>query len=209
MKKIFAGALVGALVLSLAACGGKTTDETSQGAIDKMGESISLEESSKEAVSSEAADANQESANAGEESQQAAPAVDFSGIYSEPLAGRCTITIESTGNNTYKVSVHWSSSAFESANWEMDATYYDSTTLLEYTDAKYFVRTYTDEDNYTDDVQYENGAGEFWFEEDGKLGWRSANMEVDGITGETEIVNNSWQFFYKGFSFYATLFSAS
>lgn len=190
MKKILAGALAGVLVLSLTACGAKTTDEVSQGAIDQIGESISADAASadatsQEAVSTEASDANEESANAVEESQETAPAVDFSGTYTEPMAGRCVITIVSTSDNNYKVTVHWSSSAFESANWEMNATYYDSTTLLEYTDAKYFVRTYNDENNYTDDVQYENGAGEFWFEEDGKLGWRSANMDIDGVTGDT------------------------
>jgi len=29
------------------------------------------------------------------------------------------------------------------------------------------------------------------------------------LTALSEIVNNSWQIFYKGFSFYATLFSSS
>ena len=110
---------------------------------------------------------------------------DFSGTYTEPTSGRCTIEIVSTGENEYTVNVRWSSSAFESSNWEMNATYYESTTLLEYTDAKFFIRTYSDEETYTDDVQYEDGAGEFWFDENGMLGWRSANSDVDGITGET------------------------
>ena len=63
--------------------------------------------------------------------------------------------------------------------------HYESTTLLEYTGAKYYVRTYSDEENFTDEVMYEDGAGEFWFDEDGMLGWRSANSDVDGVTGET------------------------
>lgn len=176
MKKIFVAALIGSMVLSLAACGGESK-ESSENAI--TGEPISSEAASTAAGNEEASVS--EEGNAGEE----VTAPDFSGTYTEPMAGRCTIDIMSTGNNNYQVNVRWSSSAFESSNWEIDATYYDSTTLLEYTGAKYFVRTYTSEEEYTDEVMYVDGAGEFWFEEDGTLGWRSANSDVDGITGET------------------------
>ena len=178
MKKILAAALIGTMVLSLAACGKEASTESSENAIsgEPISSVASIDENTKEA-----------SADAGAEiSGEEVVAPDFSGTYTEPLSGRCTIDITSTGNNNYKVSVHWSSSAFESANWEINATYYDSTTLLEYTDAKYFVRTYSSEEEYTDDVIYTNGAGEFWFEEDGSLGWRSANSDADGITGDTK-----------------------
>ena len=177
MKKIVVAALLGSMVLSLAACGGQSAKESSENAIssEPISSVASTDASAEEATTSEEEVAGEE-----------VVAPDFSGTYTEPLSGRCTIDITSTGNNNYKVSVHWSSSAFESANWEINATYYDSTTLLEYTDAKYFVRTYSSEEEYTDDVIYTNGAGEFWFEEDGSLGWRSANSDVDYITGETK-----------------------
>lgn len=168
MSKLLKAVLIATVAVILVACGKAENAKNSQeGKIE--GEPISKEAS----------------ANDDATADETVTAPDFSGTYTEPMSGRCTITIESLGENNYKVSVLWGSSAFESANWEMNATYYDSTTLLEYTGAKYFVRTYSDEENYEDDVQYTDGAGEFWFEEDGKLGWRSANSDVDGVTGET------------------------
>ena len=178
MKKIFVAALLGSMVLSLAACGGESANESSENVI--TGEPISSVASAD--ASTENAVASEGEETVGEE--VAAP--DFSGTYTEPMSGRCNIEITSVGNNNYKVNVRWSSSAFETANWEINATYYDSTTLLEYTDATYFVRTYTSEEEYTDDIKYTNGAGEFWFEEDGSLGWRSANSDIDYVTGETK-----------------------
>ena len=181
MKKLFVAALISTMVLSMTACGGENSESTS----DKVGEPIATVASSDadSQANAEASDADSQDAA---ESEKEVMAPDFSGTYTEPTSGRCTIEIVSTGDNNYKINVRWSSSAFESANWEINATYYDSTTLLEYTDAKYYIRTYTSEEEYTDDVQYENGAGEFWFEEDGSLGWRSANSDVDYITGETK-----------------------
>ena len=178
MKKIVVAALLGSMVLSLAACGGESAKESSENAVssESISSVASTEEGTEEATTSE------EEVVDGEE--VAAP--DFSGSYTEPMTGRCLIDIKSVGNNNYMINVSWSSSAFETANWEIDATYYDSTTLLEYTNATYYVRTYTSEEEYTDDVKYTNGAGEFWFEEDGSLGWRSANSDVDYITGETK-----------------------
>lgn len=181
MKKLFVAALISTMVLSMTACGGENSESTSE----KLGESIATVESTDvdSQATAESTDADSQEAS---ESANEVAAPDFSGSYTEPTSGRCNIEIVSTGNNNYKINVHWSSSAFESSNWEINATYYDSTTLLEYTDAKYYIRTYTSEEEYTDDVQYENGAGEFWFEEDGSLGWRSANSDVDYITGETK-----------------------
>ena len=177
MKKIIVAALLGSMVLSLAACGGEPAKESSENAVssESISSVASTEEGTEEATTSEEEVAGEE-----------VIAPDFSGTYTEPMSGRCTIDIESVGNNNYKVNVRWSSSAFESSNWEINATYYDSTTLLEYTDAKYYIRTYTSEEEYTDDVKYTNGAGEFWFEEDGSLGWRSANSDIDYVTGETK-----------------------
>ncbi|MBR6093968.1 MAG: hypothetical protein IKP92_02965 [Lachnospiraceae bacterium] len=173
MKKLVAASLIGALVLSLAACS-NAAPETEASEIASQVASEVVSEAVSEAVSEVASEA-----------EEVIDKPDFTGTYTEPVAGRCTIEIESVDGDNYKVIVRWASSAFESSNWEMDATYYVSTGLLEYTNAKFYVRTYTDEENFTDDVKYTDGAGEFWFEEDGSLGWRSANSDVDGIDGET------------------------
>ena len=176
MKKLVIGAMLGALVLSFAACGTKTATETPSVEPQVVAPAVT---ETVEAVSETASEAASEVVEAPVETP------DYSGTYSEPMSGRCRIDIVSTGENTYSVNINWSASAFESANWEMNATYYESTGLLEYEGAKYFIRTYTDEENYTDEVKYTDGAGEFWFDENGMLGWRSANSDVDDITGET------------------------
>lgn len=171
------------MILSLAACGTTTPAESDPTPAAK-------EEAPTEAPQSTAESTPETTPEAAETTstdviEDVIDKPDFTGIYSEPISGRCTITIDHLDGDDHKVNVIWASSAFESSNWEMTATYYISTGLLEYTGAKYYIRTYTDETNYTDDVKYTDGAGEFWFEEDGTLGWRSANSDVDGITGDT------------------------
>lgn len=115
---------------------------------------------------------------------------DFSGTWAEEIAGRGTINFVKVDENVYDVDIHWASSAFEGSNWTMTATYYDSTGLCEYSDATYYIRTYTDDENYTDDVKYEgDGAGYFWIENDGRLCWQSDNSDVDGIDGSSFFIN--------------------
>lgn len=178
MKKKSVIALIGTLMLSLAACGNTAPAEN-------PAEPTAAEEAPTEAPETTPETTPEDTDEVIEEVEDIIDKPDWTGTYTEPVSGRCNINIEYLSGDDHKVTVHWASSAFESANWEMTATYYDSTGLLEYTGAKYYVRTYTDEENYTDDVKYTDGAGEFWFEEDGMLGWRSANSDVDGVTGET------------------------
>ncbi len=172
-KKILSLALTGALVLSIAACTtSNTTTATSEPA--PVAEVTSVEVKPAEASETVV------------EEQPAAP--DFTGTWAEELSGRGYITFTPAGENTYNVEVHWGSSAFESANWNMTATYYDSTGLCEYSDCTYYIRTYTDEENYTDETVYTDGAGYFYFE-DGKLCWGSAESDKDGIDGSSYFIN--------------------
>ena len=169
MKKRSIIALIGAMVMMMTACGNSAVETTVSNEVETVAEEAAetVEEKTEEVV------------------EDVIDKPDFTGTFTEPVAGRCTIDIEHLDGDDHKVVARWAGSAFESYNWEMTATYYESTGLLEYTGAKFYVRTYTDEENYTDDVKYTDGAGEFWFEEDGTLGWRSANSDVDGIDGTT------------------------
>ena len=188
MKKRLMPALIGTMVLSLAACGttAPSTPEVKQEASEET-----VEETAETATETtpettpEAAEITEDIVEDADVADDIVDKPDFTGTYTEPISGRCTIDIEYLSGDDHKVNVRWASSAFESANWEMTATYYVSTGLLEYTNAKYYIRTYTDDNTYTDDVKYTDGAGEFWFAEDGSLGWRSANSDIDGVTGET------------------------
>ena len=112
--------------------------------------------------------------------------VDYSGKYSEPPTGRCLIEMETNDGIHYSINVVWANSASESANWKIgDAVYGESSGVLEYTGTEYFIRTYTDEENCTDEILYTDGSGRFWFDEDGKLNWVSDEADVDHITGAT------------------------
>ena len=112
--------------------------------------------------------------------------VDYSGKYSEPPTGRCLIEMDTNDGIHYSITVTWANSASESANWKMgDAVYGESSGVLEYTGAEYFIRTYTDEENCTDEILYTDGSGRFWFDEDGNLNWVSDEADVDHITGAT------------------------
>ncbi|MBR3039641.1 MAG: hypothetical protein IKI20_03160 [Lachnospiraceae bacterium] len=175
IKKLFVLGLAGALVLSLAGCNKAVKEASSEVVADVNSEITGAVEEITSDITSEI----------NSEIEEVVDYPDFTGTYTEPLAGRCTIEIEHTDGDNHTVLVHWASSAAESANWEINAVYYPSTGLLEYTGAKYYIRTYTDEENYTDDVKYTDGEGEFWFEEDGTLGWRSTKSAIDGIDGTT------------------------
>ena len=183
-KKLLTLGLVSAMVCSIAACN-KTNVTPAEPAVTSEVTSVAVTPASEETPDSEIAAA----------SEISAPVVapDFAGDYHEEIAGRGNITITPTGEeNQYNVTIHWGSSAFESAEWTMTATYYDSTGLLEYSDGTYFVRTYEDEEHYNDDVKYTDGGGCFSFEENGKLGWQSAESGVDGIDGSSFFVRNEY-----------------
>lgn len=175
-KKILTAVLAGAMTVFLAACTGGNVSS-----VPANSESVKQPEAE---IESTAAQVETEAESMVQEAE-ALEAPDFSGTWVENTAGRGRIDIVSTGENTYTVTVCWSSSAFESSNWEMNATYYDSTGLLEYSDAKYYIRTYTDDENYTDDVKYEDGGGCMWIEENGTLGWQSAEADVDYVDGSS------------------------
>ena len=111
---------------------------------------------------------------------------EFIGSYTEPRTGRCLITMDTEDGINYTVSVVWGASAYETAYWEIGkAVYGESSGELEYSDARFYVRTFTDETTYTDDVRYTDGTGRFWFDEDGMLCWVSDNSELDEYDGQT------------------------
>ena len=182
-KKLLTLGLVSAMICSVVACNKPANVATSESPVASEVTSIEVTPASEVTPANETVSENLLS--------EPVAAPDFAGDYHEEIAGRGMITIEPAGEeNTYNVSIHWGSSAFESADWTMTATYYDSTGLLEYSDATYTIRTYEDEENYTDDVKYTDGGGCFWFEADGKLGWKSAESGVDGIDGSSFFVKD-------------------
>lgn len=125
---------------------------------------------------------NKDKATTGENASKGIDASSFIGTWSEEYAHRGVIEISAAKDGTYIIQVKWSGSAFEQGIWSMKASYNKETEELEYYDASYITRTYSDEDTYVDEPIYDDGSGLFFFE-NGKLGWVSDYVDFDYIDG--------------------------
>lgn len=96
---------------------------------------------------------------------------DLVGRWAEKIAGRGVITIKKTGESLYSVQIDWPGSAFERSIWEMTATPAGAGGALKYEDAKHYVRTYTSETEYTDELKSENGSGLFYLNSANEILW--------------------------------------
>ena len=96
---------------------------------------------------------------------------DLMGCWAEKIAGRGVITIKKTGEGLYSVQIEWPGSAFERSIWEMTATPAGAGGALKYEDAKHYVRTYTSETEYTDELKSENGSGLFYLNSANEILW--------------------------------------
>ena len=106
------------------------------------------------------------------------------GNYYEKIAGRGMLSLDKDG----LVTIDWSSSAFERAHWELKGEYDPESKRLNYKDGLMTIQTYTDETNYTEEQQYNDGTGYFTFEENAIL-WH--NDKKDNGDGEVEFVRDS------------------
>ena len=113
------------------------------------------------------------------EEEEKAP--DFSGKWEAYSDESKVINIRSTGGNFYSVTAELTFDDNTSGKWEMTAVYYDSTTLLEYKDAKY-TKTAGD----SEEVIYTDGDGYFWIKNENTICWMSGRSEEDGIDGTVD-----------------------
>ena len=135
MKKRFVLALTGAMILSMAACTSTTADTApTEPAVTEAAPTEAPESTPEDTPQTTPEDSQPE-----EVVDDVIDKPDFTGTYTEPMSGRCTIDIEHLSGDDHKVNIRWSGSAFESANWEMTATYYVSTGLLEYMQSTMYV----------------------------------------------------------------------
>lgn len=83
----------------------------------------------------------------------------FVGEWCEPNAGRARLTIESIDNG-YKLSIYWSSSAFQHSEWYMTGAYDAETNSIICNDCRCLQVTYDDEVAH-EEVMYTNGKARF------------------------------------------------
>ena len=127
----------------------------------------------KDAVNAAAADGHDASdpANTLGNAELGSKPDDLVGRWAEKIAGRGVITITKTCEDGYRVLIDWPSSAFERSIWEMTAAPAGAGGALKYEDAKHYIRTYTSDTDYTDELKSENGSGLFYLNSANEVMW--------------------------------------
>lgn len=168
MKKWICLFAVLAMIFSFAACSAKTDGAES----DAPEESAAAE---KEGDAAAATDADGQN-----------PVMNFIGNYA---MDRATILVESEGMEDAKITVRWSGSAWEHAEWVMTGKLDAETLVVDYKDCVKTLCTYSESGELkSEDVEYENGTGSFTFHTDGDaitLTWDDAMEQIaDGMEFE-------------------------
>jgi PBP1b-binding outer membrane lipoprotein LpoB len=101
---------------------------------------------------------------------------DFSGEWKDVNSGNCIAEITSAGGADYDIVIERNNDDQTVSVWEIKGTYYESTTLMEYTGAKYYIKNGEDEE-----LVYEDGDGYFSMGDYGDIEWTSADKDIDGI----------------------------
>ena len=111
-----------------------------------------------------------------EEEEGQNPVMNWIGKYA---AGRPWAEVECYGKDSARITIYWSGSAAEHAEWEIIGKLDLDTLTIRYTDAVKKTITYTDEENFTETVDYEDGTGTIVFDEGLSFTWHE-DLSVDG-----------------------------
>ena len=202
LRKRLIMSLCFATLLCVAGCGAGDSDNA-LGTNDSVSTAVTTQEDTTEAKTTEAATATTEKKteekknsdkNKPKDEASSTEAINkikassYVGKWAEEHAHRGIISISEAGNGKYNVEVSWSGSAFEKNMWSMTAEFNEDTDRLEYSECTMTYRKYSDEDNYTDNVEYTDGSGNIFFA-DSKLGWVSSKADIDGIDGSSFFVS--------------------
>jgi len=89
------------------------------------------------------------------------PIMNFIGSYA---CDRVSVDVAPDGMGGAKFLVHWGSSAWESASWEMSGELDSSTLVVSYSNCRKSIITFAEDgESSTETVEYENGTGTFTF----------------------------------------------
>ena len=106
----------------------------------------------------------------------------FAGTYAEQYAHRGVITVMNNGDNTYMVHIHWSGSAWESAEWDFSGEF-NGRQVLYYTDCVKTHVSYTEEGDREEEIEYTNGTGHLQIAEEGT---KTGLVWVDDVENAAE-----------------------
>lgn len=113
---------------------------------------------------------------------------DLYGLYYDSIAGRGELELSKNDDGAL-INIRWSSSANESAFWEMNATYNASENKLNYKDGKLTYIIFTSDTESTEEVKYTDGSGYFEVK-DNTLVWYGDKQEDNS---ETIFIKNEYQ----------------
>ena len=105
------------------------------------------------------------------------PVMNWVGRYS---AGRPWAEVECYGKDSARILIHWSSSYAEYTEWEIIGKLDPDTLTIRYTDAVKKTITYTDEETFTETVDYEDGTGTIVFDQGTSFTWHEDQSEDGG-----------------------------
>ena len=105
------------------------------------------------------------------------PVMNWIGRYS---AGRPWAEVECYGKDSARILIHWSSSYAEYTEWEIIGKLDPDTLTIRYTDAVKKTITYTDEETFTETVDYEDGTGTIVFDQGTSFTWHEDQSEDGG-----------------------------
>lgn len=169
LKKVFATALTASLVLALAACTKTQTPETGLSVDDSQAIVLDSEEGIGDGEEVVVEDGTVDDGYVDEEQ------MDEKAFIGTWVCGRASIVIEPESNG-YAVNIHWGNSAAESSEWTYFCVF-DGEKLVNHGDGVYKIVTYTDDVNFTEDVQYDDGSVSFELV-DGNLIWNDEKEDA-------------------------------
>ncbi|MBQ2626244.1 MAG: hypothetical protein IJG17_00545 [Eubacterium sp.] len=190
-------ALAGVLALT-AGCGGSagTTDASSADSAQVQGTSsaAAASEETEAASSTSEMTAAESTVSASSETGKTAEKVIaervpfLAGEWEDSYSRRAGMNIEpveeDSTNASYRVTIHWGSSAFETAMWTFTGTYMPVTDSLVYSDCKYAIITMQENGDEQEDVRYEDGTGTLQIEDDHILWIDDQENAGEGCTFE-------------------------
>ena len=110
-------------------------------------------------------------------------AFDCAGSWQDEVSMRATMDVAQDGDHV-EILVHWGGSATEAAVWEISGEFDPETGELAYDDGRYAVIEW-DEDGNDTVVEEQTTSGSFTWE-DGKLRWKDAMNEDEGLFEKLE-----------------------
>lgn len=100
------------------------------------------------------------------------PVMNIIGSYMDCSSQRATMDILCEGNDGGRVTISWAGSAFEQAVWEFSGKWDEETHAIHYSNCRKAIRTYDESGNMTESVEYENGTGAIFVQDDYTITWQ-------------------------------------